>query len=426
MDQIGMALVPLITLITAQIIAIDLGKLRVHGKKLWLMLGLELLLQLLLNVPIILLFGLQIYVKWYFITMDIPGILLFFYLSHYRDQRAWYTILFTIFVSFSVSFIALWVVDAFHGKYILYNLTRILFFIPTILLIHKAIRRKYQMLQQELTKGWGMFSLLPMIGTVALYYQYSRQGFTLSKLWTLLYGSTIILTLFMVFFTFYYIFSQLHDKNLIQEQQRILSLQTKAQWEMFERQKEEAEKSNRRWHDLRFHTNNMIELLEGGDTATALHYLKEQNGMDEIIQKEYCRHSSVNGILCLWAERYRKSGIDFDFKTDIPYNLKIDSAQLSVFFANALENAFNGCLCLPKEQNRFILVHTDYNDHCLSIGMKNSCTEDILFQDGVPVSRKQGGGHGIKSMIYTVNQYSGSIQFNTKDNIFTLEAIFNL
>ena len=289
MNQMGIAMVPLITLIMAQITAIDLGSLRIHGKKLWLLLILELLVQLLLNIPLILIFGLQIYVKWYFIIMDLPAIILFIFLSQYRDQRAWYTILCTIFVSFSVSFLALWIVDAFQGKYMLYNMVRILLFIPMILLIHKAIRRKYQILQQELTKGWGMFSLLPMIGTAALYYQYSRQGLVFSNLWTLLYGSTIIFVLFTMFFTFYYIFSQLHDKNLIQEQQRILSLQTKAQWELFELQKEEAEKSNRRWHDLRFHTNILIELLEGGDTATALCYLKEQYRMDEALQREYFR-----------------------------------------------------------------------------------------------------------------------------------------
>ncbi len=426
MEQIGMAMVPLITLITAQIIAIDMGKLRIHGKKLRLILCFELLLQLLLNIPIILIFGLQIYVKWYFFTMDLPAIFVFFYLSQYRDQRAWYTILCTIFVSFSVSFLALWIIDAFDGKYMLYNLARILLFAPTILLIHKTVRDKYQLLQQEITSGWGMFCILPALGTAAMYYQYSRYGFSVRNLWTLLYGSTVIFILFMMFFTFYYIFSQLYDKNFIQEQQRILSLQTKAQWEMFERQKEEAEKSNRRWHDLRFHMNNMIELLEGGETATALLYLKEQYSMDEILQKEYCHHTSVNGILCLWAERSRNAGIDIDFKTEIPSVLKIDSMELATFFANALENAYSGCLCLPKEQKRFILVHADYTNHCLSIGIKNSCSEEILFRDGVPVSGKQGGGNGIKSMIYTIKQYSGTIRFDKGESTFTLSAVLNL
>jgi ERCC4-related helicase len=97
----------------------------------------------------------------------------------------------------------------------------------------------------------------------------------------LIYGSIIILAMFAVFLIFLYIFNQLHDKHLLQEQQRILALQNKAQKEMFDLQNMMAEKANRRWHDFRFQTNHLIELLEMGGTQAALEYLKENQEADK-------------------------------------------------------------------------------------------------------------------------------------------------
>ena len=281
MDKIGEAFVPMITLLIAQITAVDLGYLRIRGKKLCLVLVLELLLQVIFNVTILLMFGLQVYVKWYVITMDLPAILLFFFISGYRDQRAWYTILCTIFVSFAISFFAIWVINIFSGSYILYNVTRVLLFIPTFIIIHFKIRRKYQMLQRELSKGWGIYGILPMIHIAAMYYQFNRYGISIKNFGTLLYGSIIILAMLTVFLIFVYIFNQLHDKYLLQEQQRILAIQNKMQKEMFELQYEVAEKTNRRWHDFRFQSNHLIELLEMGGTQAALEYLNEHQKSDE-------------------------------------------------------------------------------------------------------------------------------------------------
>jgi hypothetical protein len=72
-------------------------------------------------------------------------------------------------------------------------------------------------------------------------------------------GFLVLLMMAVVFFVFNYVLNQLHDKYLLQGQQRILALQNKAQLEQFERQREAAELSNRRWHDLRHNTRQLIE-----------------------------------------------------------------------------------------------------------------------------------------------------------------------
>lgn len=423
MKQVGAIFVPIITLIIAQGIAVDLGCLRFHGKKLWLILGIELILQVMLNAPIILIFGLQLYAKYYVVTMDLPAILLFFFLSKRRDFSTLYTILCTIFASFSITFTAIWIVNIFDGSYILYNFTRILLFVFTMFIVHHFLREKYQLIQRELDKGWGMFCILPMICIVAMYYQYYRYGFTNNDLMSLLYSNSIILIMLIIFITFIYVFHQLHERNLLREQQRILALQCKVQWGMFEYQKEASETTNRKWHDFRFHTNNLIELLEEGEIDVALTYLKEQQILDIPENVEYCKHTSVNSILLLWAGRIQKAGISMDIKTEIPQSLNIDPTELSSLFANAIENAYYGCECLPEDCAKYITIEANYSEDRLAVVITNSCQSDIRFHDNLPISQNEGGGNGTRSIQFIAKRHKGTVFFDARDNQFSLRAV---
>lgn len=422
MKQVGAFFVPIITLLIAQGLAVSLGRLRFHGKKLWFILGLELMLQVMINAPIILIFGLQFYAKYYVLTMDLPAILLFFYLSKRRDFSTLYTILCTIFASFYISFTAIWIVNIFDGGYILYNFTRIILFVLTMFIVHYFISEKYQLIQREMDKGWGMFCILPMICISAMYYQYYRHGFDNNHIRPLLYSSSIILIMMIIFFTLFYVFHLLHERNLLREQQRILALQSKVQWEMFEYQKEASEKTNRKWHDFRFHTNNLIELLEEGEINIALTYLKEQQILDIPENIEYCKHSSVNSILLHWAARIQEAGILLDIKTEIPQSLTIDPMELSSLFANAIENAYNGCQCLPENCAKYITIGANYIEDRLEVMFTNSCQSDICFHDNIPVSQNEGGGNGIRSIQFIVKEYKGTVFFDARDNEFTFRA----
>jgi hypothetical protein len=291
-----------------------------------------------------------------------------------------------------------------------------------MLIVHYFIREKYQLIQREMDKGWGMFSILPTLCIAAMYYQYYRYGFTNKDFMSLLYSNLIILFMLIIFITFFYVFQQLHDRNLLQEQQRILALQSKVQWEMFEYQKEASENANRKWHDFRFHTNNLIELLEEDKIDMALTYLKEQQILDIPENIEYCKHSSVNSILLLWSGRVKKAGISLDIKTEIPQSLNIDPTELSSLFANAIENAYNECECLPEGCAKYITVEANYSEDKLAVMVTNSCQSDIVFRDNLPVSQNEGG-NGTRSIQFIVKKHKGTAFFDARDNQFTFRAI---
>lgn len=419
-------LIPVITLVTVQAIIMDLGQFRFDSKKLFIILLIELVLQVIVSGSMLIFGGLGHYAKWYVLTMDIPAILTFLYISKRHILQDLFTVIVTLFISFTVTLPSIWIAYHFDGSYIVYNFTRVLIFAVLFFLLHKYIRKPYQQLQDEIERGWEIFCILPMIGVAINYLEYIRYSKTHNFRETLFVSSLVVIFMINVLAVFYYVFIQLHDKYVVQEQQRILFMQIKAQRDQFIQQKEAAEKTNRRWHDLRHNTEELIGLLEAGDTETAIDYLKEQRGMTEIPKEEYCLHPSVNSILCFWAARARKAGISMEIKTDVPDKLEIEPMELSALFANAFENAYNACISLPENEKRFIKVEARYNGKRLAIGFMNNCKDDVQFEGNMPISSKEGGGIGTQSMAYTVSRFHGTAFFEAKDGEFSARFVLNV
>ena len=419
-------IMPIVTLVTAQITVMDLARFRFPLKKLLIILCIQLIFQTLVSGSILLFLGYDEYVRWFVVAVDLPAFLVFLCISKRRDMRDVFTALITIFINIAISIPAIWLSQLLNGGFYWYNLIRIILFIVMIAIIHFFLRKRYIHLQDVLEKGWGIFSIQPAIGLIFMYFQYFQFGIDKKSNPMLINCAIISLLILVVFWILYYVFKQLHEKYLIQEQQRILVIQSKAQLDKFEQQKEMAEMANRRWHDLRHSTQELIELLEAGELETALAYLKEQRGMANVPKADFCLHPAVNSILCLWAERSRKAEIDVELHMDVPEKLDIDPMELAALFANAFENAYEGCKRLPEGAEKYIKAMAHYNGKQLAVGFSNSCVDHIKFENDMPISEKHGGGIGTRSMAYTVQRFRGNITFDVKDCVFTARFVLNI
>ncbi|MBP1754705.1 MAG: hypothetical protein H6Q59_1103 [Firmicutes bacterium] len=424
--DLSIILMPVITLITGQLTVLDLAKFRFHTRKLIAILIIELITQVAVCATILLAFGYDAYVISFFFCMELPAILTFLYVSRRRDFRDFFTVLITVFISFAFSIPSMWLSQLMKGGYLWYNLIRIIIFSFLFFLLHKFIRARYIQIQDELDKGWGIFCILPLIACLVMYSQYLIYG--RSGDFSDIFANCVVIITMMgtVFMVFNYVLAQLHEKYMLQEQRRILDMQNKAQRDQFEQQRESAERSNRRWHDLRHGIQQLIDLLEEGKVELAICYLKEQRGEDQVPKVIYCMHPVVNSMLCLWAERAKKAGIEVEISTDIPENLMIEPMELSALFANAIENAYEACLRLPVQTPKFIRIKTQYNAGRLAIGITNSCLPDIPFDKDMPISEKKGGGIGTRSIAYTIGRYAGTKFFEAKDGVFTARFVLNI
>lgn len=418
--------IPLVTLLTALAIVFDLAQFRFPKKKLYAIVIVESVIQLALSTAVLLLAGLEMYAKWYVLITVLPAYATFFYISKNRDARDIFTIVTTILISFILSIPAMWFYRYHGNSYLSYNLVRIALFGVIFALIHFFFRKPYLIAQEEIDKGWGIFSILPFLGSCLLYYEFLRYGEGGDFSEVLYVTTATVIVMASVYTVNFYMVLQLHDKYLVLEQKRILTMQNKAQMDQHLQFKDDSEKTNRRWHDLRHGMQYLTELLEEGNTGMAIEYLKEQMSTSTVVMEQYCQHPAVNSILSLWSERSRNENISMQVLANIPKELDIEPVELSALFANAIENAYYSCLALPDSVQKFIKVEAIYNGKRLAIGITNSCSDEVSFEGDMPVSAKEGGGIGTRSMVYTVKRFHGAYTFTADSGIFSSRFVLNV
>lgn len=118
---------------------------------------------------------------------------------------------------------------------------------------------------------------------------------------------------------------------------------------------------------------------------------------------------------------------------DICFTSLIDGRKLDFLlpheiyslFGNALENAINAVKDLPEEKRIISLTETGCKNF-VNIRLENYTSGDIVFADGLPVTKKdiKYHGYGMKSMKYIVEKYGGLLRAYVKGEVFVLEILF--
>ena len=87
-------------------------------------------------------------------------------------------------------------------------------------------------------------------------------------------------------------------------------------------------------------------------------------------------------------------------------DIGIRDIDFTAILGNALENAVNGCM-EAEEETPFIhvVIHTKNNK--LVIVVKNTCHGRVVFENGIPQSKKSG--IGVRSMIRSAANYDGQL-----------------
>ena len=179
-------------------------------------------------------------------------------------------------------------------------------------------------------------------------------------------------------------------------------------------------------HDIRHHNAIILEHLASGDIDGAKTYLQQ---FDESIAqsafKQYCKNSVVNAVLRVYERRTEKSGISFMVNADIPEQVVLTASELGTMLSNILENACEACEKSDFTE-RFITVSAETEEQILKIEVRNSVAEFVKFNNGMPVSSKEGGGTGTKSIAYIVNKYGGMLRFRQSENEFLTQIIISI
>lgn len=176
-------------------------------------------------------------------------------------------------------------------------------------------------------------------------------------------------------------------------------------------------------HDFRHHSMVIMEYAKNKDYQGILSYLSEYDEKERgKYQETFCKNHAADTVLSAYASRCEHNGIEISVDVWLEENEEVSDYDLVTVLANILENAVNGCM--EAEGPRRMELSVGPKGSKLVLVCKNTCVYDILFENGVPKSKKRDG-IGVESILSTAAKYGGVVDFSASDGVFICQVILS-
>ena len=306
---------------------------------------------------------------------------------------------------------------------------RLAIYLVILPLLYKFVRPRFRRLVDTLDREWRVAVIVPlmflMMQIMVLYYPAPYWHWQNDE-----WSRVIIITLYLLFLSVYYLLyvqaNAIVEKYALEKRQLLMAQQEKLWESEIDRQKMTAALVLQQRHDLHHHQAVITEMLKNGETEQLIDYMKTfDESLTSHLSTSFCTHPIANSLFNVYARKAETLGIKTTFRVSVPKEIGIDHIDLTCVLGNALENAIEGCLRIPRHLEKEITIHTKYIDNRLRIQIENTCLSNILFNGEFPVTQKHGGGTGIKSILYTSERYDGTAGFSVVDGKFITQIVLN-
>lgn len=179
-------------------------------------------------------------------------------------------------------------------------------------------------------------------------------------------------------------------------------------------------------HDMRHHLRIIEGLARRGDCGKIIEYTGKMNGsLEEIENVDRCKNPEINAVLSEYIGRAENSGCKITESFAFPAKLPFAEDDVCIVLANAVENAINACVRLPREE-RYINISAEcVDDRRLLVSVKNPCADAPAFDgNGLPVVDKRSEGHGVglRSVNRIAEKYNGFLRCSLEEGEFVFHA----
>ncbi|MBR5535216.1 MAG: sensor histidine kinase [Clostridia bacterium] len=376
---------------------------------------------IIINLLILVFFGLEKLTQLMIFTCIIPSFIFFFIISENRGFRFVFTFCLVDTICYEVivltGMLDMWLKVPYC--IVMASLRLIMFPLLELLLV-KYFRKSYLDFQNLILRGWGIFSLTAIV----FYALLATSSVYPSIIWSrpecfpvMILIMTLMPIMYATIFRLLIIQSKLHASD---RETQILDLQMKLANERLAADSENESMLKTLRHDLRHHMVLLNDYIKSGDTEKALEHIGSiSEYIDSTIPKQYCLNRVVNVTLSHFANVCDLKGIDFICELSLSRQLNVSDIDLVVIFSNALENAVNALeICDTKR----IEVKGFESDGKFFFEVKNPFCGEIEFENDLPVSRRENHGYGTKSIAAIVEKHGGMYSFTVEDDIFVFRC----
>lgn len=393
-----------------------------RNKMLWLF-AVATLACMAVNIGIMMLCGRAVFLKAKFVTAAIPYFIIFLIISKDSVSRVFFN--FWLWVNIYVGivtvsnlindltlrndlFVAGMVVSLMFGFFVVYN---------------KYLRTYHRRILETLRVNWWVFSMIPL-GFEVLLLMTNRlvpvpDGY--ARNYPML--AVIFLLMGLIYGLLIYTFHMAHAVTESELTKVIQSQQLDAAKTQIEFLRAAQMRTAIYRHDMRHNLAAIDALLSTGNVQKTRDYINQvQSGIEALTLRHFCENNLVNLLCSFFSDKAERAGIRLTVDTVLPEALDISDMELCAIVSNGLENAFRAVGELENDR-KWIELHSSIRQDKLLIEIRNPYAGQVSYEDGMPVSDREGHGHGCRSIRSIAQQHRGVCLFEAEDGVFVLRVV---
>ena len=352
---------------------------------------------------------------------SVPTLLFFFAMSKHRNAQFIFIFCFSDTVCIWIALASALIDQAVGGGGVVTFALRLISIPLLEYAVWRWLRRPYLEMSRLVRRGWLLFAALTGIIYLILVLISVYPTIIFERPQDIPLAVAVLILIALVYGTiFLVLFEQLHNLAA-QERQRVLEAQTIMMSQRVEDILRAEETMRIERHDMRHQLQTVASLAQRGDRAALLDYIgSSQEKLDAIAPKRYCSHPALDAVLVNAAAQAEQINISMEIEIALPEELPVDVFELSIVFANALENAIHSVKELPEDQRRIICRSVTYPRFMIEIA--NTYAGKITFdQRGIPVADKSGHGIGTRSIVAFAEKHNALYLFRAENGWFKLQ-----
>lgn len=191
--------------------------------------------------------------------------------------------------------------------------------------------------------------------------------------------------------------------------------------------KESYESNAKLYHDMWNHFLLIQKYLEKGQIAEAQKYLLKLIGNHtEYMIEVRTGIEAVDYILSQKEKWASEKGIDMSIHAEYPKNCRIDPVDLCTILTNLLDNAIEACeRCSPEIERKIKLTIRRIHQFIIIKIENSSSTTPTIRNEKMMTTKinKSMHGWGIQNVRAAVEKYHGVMEYDYKNNIFTMNVM---
>ena len=266
-----------------------------------------------------------------------------------------------------------------------------------------------------------IFGMIPFI-----YYVFDYSTMIYTDLWV---SNNRIVAEFLPFFLgiIYMVFGILYcseneEKVIAQHKAELIRISAEQQNKKIETIQRNEKEIRILHHDMRLFLCSLTVCLEQGDTDKAKEMLASYTShIENTRMQHFCNNDTLNYVLSDFAAKCKLNSIEFIHRVELA-ELKVDINMFASILSNSLDNALNAQKNLAESSQKVNLLLKTANGKLL-LSVENPISKKPIFENGLPVSNKEGHGYGTQSICYTTERLNGKYQFSVQANTFITKII---